>query len=72
MLSPDQAFQAGLDRVRDAGIPAKGHDVAVLAAHRVFVANCEGKTVDPRFDEQAPGYAMTLILRAYAAGGGGE
>jgi hypothetical protein len=69
MMTPDQAFLAGLSLVRADGIPAKGHDVAVRAAHTVFLRRAEGKQFDPRFDADGPRYARQIILEAYSVGG---
>jgi hypothetical protein len=68
-LTIEAAFLDGLARVRAAGIPASGKDVAVLAAHRVFLGDCLGKDGDPRFAEHGPRHAMNLILMAYSRGG---
>lgn len=64
-MSIEQAFLAGLELVRAAGLDARGKDVAVLAAHAVFTRASRGLESDPRFPAQAPLYAKRLILTAY-------
>lgn len=66
MLTVESAFKKGLKLVREAGLPAKGNDVPVLAAYNVFVRHCQGKETDERFDYQAPLHAKQLILTAFA------
>jgi hypothetical protein len=64
-MTIDEAFRAGLALVRKAGLPAKGSDIAVLAALRVFEKAAKGVQHDERFPEQGPLYARKLILIAY-------
>lgn len=66
-ISIDDVFLAGLALVREAGLPASGKDVAVLAAYRVFAKHAAGKEDNPQFAEQGPRYAKQLILQAYAS-----
>jgi hypothetical protein len=65
-MSVDEAFKQGLALVREAGLPAQGGDIQVLAAWFVFEKACKGKEFDPRFPEEAPLYAKWLILIAYS------
>jgi hypothetical protein len=60
-----EAFLAGLDLVRQAGFPAKGNHVQVIAASRVFETAARGKEHDERFPVEGPQYAKRLILLAY-------
>lgn len=64
----EQAFKAGLELVRQDGIPAKGNDIAVLAAYNVFSRHAAGKECDPRFEAEGPQYARRLIIMAFARG----
>lgn len=66
MLTVDGAFKKGLALVREAGLPAKGSDIAALAAWMTFQKACKGKEHDERFPEQGPLYAKKLILTAYS------
>lgn len=69
VLTVDAAFREGLRLVREKGLPAKGTDVPVLAALKVFEARSRGKETDARFAVQGPQYACRLILEAFAVGG---
>ena len=65
-----EAFIAGLQMVREAGLAAKGNDTAVLAAGRIFEKVAAGKEHEERFAKEGPQYAKQLILLAYANGAG--
>jgi len=67
-MTTDEAFKKGLALVREAGLPAKGNDVAVLAAWNVFQKDAKGKECDERFPEQGPLHAKRLIILAYSKG----
>ncbi len=67
-MTVDEAFKRGLQLVRDAGLPARGGDVAVLAAWNVFDRQCKGLEHDDRFPVQGPLQAKRLILIAYSRG----
>lgn len=62
----DEAFLAGLDLVRRAGLAVRGTDIRVLAAERVFTAHAAPVRRDPRFSIEGPQYAKQLILEALA------
>lgn len=67
MMTVDEAFKAGLALVRDAGMNAKGNDMAVLVAHSRFQTECKRiDTMDERFPTQGPLHARKLILLAYS------
>ncbi len=66
ILTAEQAFTAGLDMVKAAGLPASGKDIPVLAAYRVFIRKSRGLETDDRFATDGPLYAKKLILTAYA------
>jgi hypothetical protein len=67
MMTIDEAFRAGMKLVREAGLPIKGTDAAVIVALRIFESDCRGKdTNDPRVAEQAPIHAKRLIIRMLA------
>jgi hypothetical protein len=74
MTTADDAFREGMRLARVAmGLPRggtdiRGSDAAVIAAHSAFCSRAAGKEDDPRFAEQGPAYAKSLIIRAYAAG----
>lgn len=66
-MTVDEAFKAGLQAVRDLGLPAKGTDPAVIVASRYFHKDCGGKdTNDPRFPKDGPEHAKRLILQCYS------
>lgn len=65
-MTIEDAFRAGLESVRASGLPAKGNDIPVLAAHSVFTTRANGKEHDPRFPTDGPVYARKLILEAFA------
>ena len=67
-MTIEAAFLAGLASVRASGLPAKGNDVAVLAARAVFEKRARGKEFDDRFPTDGPLYARRVILDAYSLG----
>jgi len=73
-MSIEDAFLEGLRLARAALKEAgcsdennlKGTDIQVLAAQRVFNKKSKGLEHHPDFKSQAPIFAKTLILAAYA------
>ncbi len=67
-MTVEEAFRRGLELVREAGLPAKGTDRAVIAAETVFRKRATPVQADPRFPADGPIFAKKVILEAYAAG----
>lgn len=66
-MTVEDAFKAGIERVRAGDIVIVASSVPVLAAYNVFCKKCKGVEHDERFAAQAPLFAAQLIVKALLA-----
>ena len=66
-MTVDEAFKAGLERVRARGIDVSPKEMPVLAAWFVFEKRAGPVQHDERFDRDGPRFAATVILEALLA-----
>lgn len=67
-MTIQNAFLAGMKRLKNSGITVRGHDPEVIVAEREFRARIEQHQNESWFDTEAPKQAAIMILRCLIIG----